>query len=41
MGFHNRAEKLIVICTENAKKITNFRRKQLLNNNDNHKTENK
>ena len=39
MGFHNRAERLIVICTENAKKITNFRRKQLLNKNDNHKTE--
>ena len=39
VGFHNKAEKLIVICTENAKKITNFRRKQLLNKNGNHKTE--
>lgn len=38
IGFHNRTEKLIVICTENAKKITNFRRKQLLNKNDSHKT---
>ena len=38
VGFHNRAEKLIVICTSNAKKITNFRRKKLLNKNDNHKT---
>ena len=39
IGFHNKAEKLIVICTENAKKITNFRKKQLLNKNNNHKTE--
>ena len=39
IGFHNRTEKLIVICTENAKEITNFRRKQLLNKNDAHKTE--
>ena len=39
IGFHNKAEKLIVICTENAKKITNFKRKNLLNKNDNHKTE--
>ena len=38
IGFHNRAERLIVICTENAKKITNFREKELLNNNDNQKT---
>ena len=38
IGFHNRAERLIVICTENAKKITNFREKKLLNNNDNQKT---
>tara|TARA_Y100001978_G_scaffold67166_1_gene60369 strand:+ start:58 stop:525 length:468 start_codon:yes stop_codon:yes gene_type:complete len=38
IGFHNRTEKLIVICTENAKKITNFRSNQLLNKNDNHKT---
>jgi len=38
IGFHNKAEKLIIICTENAKEITNFRRKQLLNKNDNHKT---
>ena len=39
IGFHNKEERLIVICTENAKKATNFRRKQLLNKNDNHKTE--
>ena len=39
IGFHNKQERLIIICTENAKKITNFRRKQLLNKNDNHKTE--
>ena len=39
IGFHNREEKLIVICTENTKKITNYRKKKLLNNNDNHKTE--
>ena len=38
IGFHNRAEKLIVICTNNAKEITNFRRIKLLNKNDNHKT---
>ena len=38
IGFHNKEEKLIIICTENAKKITNFRVKQLLNKNDNHKT---
>ena len=38
IGFHNKAQKLIIICTENAKKITNFRKKQLLNKNDNHKT---
>ena len=39
IGFHNKVENLIVICTENAKKITNFRKKQLLNKNNNHKTE--
>ena len=39
IGFHNKGKRLIVICTENAKKATNFRRKQLLNKNDNHKTE--
>ena len=39
IGFHNGKEKLIVICTENAKKITNFKKKQLLNKNENHKTE--
>ena len=38
IGFHNRAERLIVIFTENSKKITNFREKKLLNNNDNQKT---
>jgi len=39
IGFHNRVEKLIVICTDNAKKVTNFRRQKLLNKDDNHKTE--
>ena len=39
IGFHNKSGKLIVICTDNAKKITNFRRKKLLNKNHNHKTE--
>ena len=39
IGFHNKSEKLIVICTDNAKKITNFRSKQLLNKDNNHKTE--
>ena len=39
IGFHNKTEKLIVICTGNAKKITNFRKKQLLNKDNNHKTE--
>ena len=39
IGFHNRSEKLIVICTENAKKTTNFGRNQSLYKNDNHKTE--
>ena len=38
VGFHQRAERRIVICTENAKQITNFRENQISNNNDNHKT---
>ena len=39
IGFHNKSENIIIICTDNAKKITNFRRKQLLNKSGNHKTE--
>ena len=38
IGFHKKREKTIVICTENAKDITNFRDKKISKNNDNHKT---
>ena len=38
IGFHNKSENLIVICTDNAKKITNYKSKKLLNKNNNHKT---
>jgi len=38
IGFHKKKEKAIVICTENAKNITNFTNKLTLNNKDNHKT---
>ena len=38
IGFHKKREKTIIICTENAKKITRFTNKQTLNNKDNHKT---
>ena len=38
IGFHKKLEKKIVICTENAKKITNFTNKLTSNNRDNHKT---
>jgi len=38
IGFHKKLEKKIVICTENAKKITNFTNKPTSNNRDNHKT---
>ena len=37
-GFHKKREKTIVICTENAKKITNYRNNKNLNNNNHHKT---
>ena len=37
IGFHKKFEKSIVICTNNAKKISNYR-KIKKNNNDNHKT---
>tara|TARA_Y100000589_G_scaffold6237_1_gene5386 strand:- start:58 stop:519 length:462 start_codon:yes stop_codon:yes gene_type:complete len=37
IGFHKKFEKTIVICTNNAKRITNYR-KIKKNNNDNHKT---
>ena len=38
VGFHNGKEKIIVICTENAKKLGNYRENQIINDNDNHKT---
>jgi len=38
IGFHNKTEKNIVICTENAKKIGNFSTNKYSNNNDNFKT---
>jgi len=38
IGFHNKIEKTIVICTKNAKNITNFTDKRRSNNKDNHKT---
>tara|TARA_Y100001978_G_scaffold168610_1_gene157104 strand:- start:43 stop:504 length:462 start_codon:yes stop_codon:yes gene_type:complete len=37
IGFHKKFEKTIVICTDNAKEISNYR-KTKNNNNDNHKT---
>ena len=37
IGFYKKVEKSIVICTNNAKKISNYR-KIKKNNNDNHKT---
>ena len=37
IGFHKKVEKSIVICTNNAKKITNYRKIKKINN-DNHKT---
>ena len=38
VGFHKKKDKTIVICTKNAKKIGNFKKGVLTNNNDNHKT---
>jgi len=38
IGFHKKREKIIIICTENAKKITNFTKKLTSNDKDNHKT---
>ena len=38
IGFHKSKEKKIVICTENAKKITNFKNKPISKSKDNHKT---
>ena len=38
IGFHKKREKKIVICTENAKTVTNFRNKLTSINKDNHKT---
>ena len=37
IGFHKKTEKRIIICTNNAKKITNYR-KIKKHNNDNYKT---
>ena len=37
IGFHKKIEKSIVICTNNAKRISNYK-KTKRNNNDNHKT---
>ena len=37
IGFHKKFEKSIIICTNNAKKLSNYR-KIKKNNNDNHKT---
>jgi len=38
-GLHNFAENKIIICTENAKRKTNYRNKQQRPNKDNFKTE--
>ena len=38
-GFHNFKENRIIICTENAKKKTNYRDKKQQQNKDNYKTE--
>ena len=38
-GLHNFEENKIIICTENAKRKTNYRDKKLLPNKDNYKTE--
>tara|TARA_Y100000589_G_scaffold312602_1_gene333112 strand:+ start:461 stop:922 length:462 start_codon:yes stop_codon:yes gene_type:complete len=37
IGFHKKVEKTIVICTNNAKRISKYR-KTKIKNNDNHKT---
>ena len=37
-GLHNFEENKIIICTENAKRKTNYRNKKLLSNKDNFKT---
>jgi hypothetical protein len=38
-GLHNFKENKIIICTENAKRKTNYRNKKYLQNKDNFKTE--
>ena len=38
-GLHNFEENIIIICTENAKRKTNYRNKKQLQNKDNFKTE--
>ena len=38
-GLHNSVEKTIIICTENAKRKTNYRNKKQRPNKDNFKTE--
>tara|TARA_B100000212_G_scaffold311078_1_gene262541 strand:+ start:54 stop:515 length:462 start_codon:yes stop_codon:yes gene_type:complete len=37
IGFHNKVERSIIICTNNAKKISNYKEIKK-SNNDNHKT---
>tara|TARA_B100001287_G_scaffold24891_1_gene18141 strand:- start:153 stop:620 length:468 start_codon:yes stop_codon:yes gene_type:complete len=38
VGFHKKREKKIIICTENVKNTTNFKKKPISKSNDNHKT---
>ena len=38
IGFHKKEGKTIIICTENAKNITNFTNRRTSYNKDNHKT---
>ncbi len=38
VGFHKKREKEIVICTENAKNLSNYKESVNIKNNENHKT---
>ena len=38
IGFHKKKEKIIVICTNNAKNVGNYKKKKNIDNNQNHKT---
>ena len=38
VGFHNGKEKVIIICTENAKRLGNYRDNKEINDDVNHKT---